>query len=104
MQVLERDIDRKLTKLLANYGYQTIKLSALGARGSAGWPDRLVLLPRGRVAFIELKRPGGALTPLQQHRQRCLKESGHDVGTFDDAVEALGFIQAIVRRATPSCT
>ena len=35
---------------------------------SPGWdgvPDRLVLLPDGRMAFVELKAPGKKLRPLQ---------------------------------------
>ncbi|PTY76688.1 nuclease, partial [Heyndrickxia sporothermodurans] len=33
--------------------------------GNAGVPDRLVILPGGRVFFIELKAPGKKSRPLQ---------------------------------------
>lgn len=31
-----------------------------------GFPDRVVIMPSGRVAFVEVKRPGGRLTPAQK--------------------------------------
>lgn len=33
----------------------------LNPKGYKGIPDRLVLLPRARVAFVELKRPKGGV-------------------------------------------
>lgn len=35
--------------------------------GNAGVADRVVVLPGGRVCFVELKRKNGVLTPLQCH-------------------------------------
>lgn len=32
----------------------------------AGMPDRIVLLPGGRVFFVELKAPDGRLRPVQR--------------------------------------
>lgn len=37
--------------------------------GFDGVPDRLILLPGGKVAFIELKAPGKTLRPLQVRRK-----------------------------------
>jgi hypothetical protein len=34
--------------------------------GQRGFPDRLIVLPGGRVAFVELKRPGGGVVSVQQ--------------------------------------
>jgi len=38
-----------------------------------GWPDRILLAPNGRVAFIEFKREGGELKPLQRYFLRLLR-------------------------------
>lgn len=45
----------------------------------AGVPDRIVILPGGRVVFVELKAPGCRPTPLQQRIHRMLEERGCDV-------------------------
>lgn len=36
--------------------------------GTAGVPDRLVVMPDGRVLFVELKGPAGRLSAIQQVR------------------------------------
>lgn len=87
----EKDIDRKFCDLIKGFA-TTIKQSTLGRYGSNGYPDRLVLLPQGRVIWVELKKPGGKLTALQLRRHEELKAIGHVVGTFDDALEAARFV------------
>lgn len=37
----------------------------LNVRFSRGWPDRIVVLKDGKVMWVELKRPGAKLSPLQ---------------------------------------
>lgn len=47
-------------------------------KGSRGWPDRLVILPGGVVAFIEVKRPkGGVVSRLQKEKLKELTALGH---------------------------
>jgi len=55
---------------------------------AAGWPDTLVLLPGGRPAFIEFKRPGKEPTAKQWEKIEWLRENGYRVEWFDDADEA----------------
>lgn len=49
-----------------------------------GIPDRLVLLPKGRVIFVELKAPGKTPTPKQLQVHRKLTELGFAVYTIDN--------------------
>ena len=64
MTALEKDIEKKLRQ----------KVEALGGRclkwvcpGWSGVPDRIVLMPKGRIYFVETKRPkGGKLSKLQR--------------------------------------
>lgn len=47
--------------------------------GQDGWPDRIVLLPEGVCVWVELKRKGGVLSPLQQTRLAKLHALGQKV-------------------------
>ena len=51
--------------------------------GLDGVPDRLVLLPGGKIAFVEVKAPGKLLRPLQVKRKRQLEELGFRVYVID---------------------
>ena len=51
--------------------------------GFNGVPDRLVLFPGGRMAFVELKALGETMRPLQQYRARQLAALGFRVYTVD---------------------
>ena len=53
--------------------------------GCSGVPDRIVILPGGRIGFLELKAPGGIPRPEQVHRIRQLRALGCLVGTSDSA-------------------
>ena len=53
-----------------------------GERLGKGWPDRIVFAPGGRLAFIELKRPGvgsEGLRPRQKVIGGMLRLLGFDV-------------------------
>ena len=52
--------------------------------GFDGMPDRLVLLPRGRMGFVELKAPGRIPRPLQLARHRLLRRLGFKVYVIDE--------------------
>ncbi len=59
--------------------------------GMNGMPDRLVLLPGGRIAFVELKAPGCKPRPLQIARHGMLRRLGFSVYCID-SVEMIGGI------------
>ena len=52
--------------------------------GVNGVPDRLVLLPRGRAGFIEVKAPGKQMRPNQIKRKGELEALGFLVYCLDD--------------------
>jgi len=62
--------------------------------GNAGVPDRLVLLPGGKIAFVELKTPGKKSTALQAAQQRRIRSLGFDV--FAD-VDSRNLVDALLR-------
>ena len=63
--------------------------------GLDGVPDRLVLLPGGRLGFVEVKAPGRKPRPLQQHRIGQLRELGFRVYIIDNINQIGGVINEI---------
>lgn len=53
--------------------------------GFDGMPDRIVLLPGGRMGFVEVKAPGKVPRPLQEARHRMLRLLGFKVYVLDRA-------------------
>jgi len=100
MSANEKSVDRKFTAGLKALGVTSIKLSTLGRYGVSGSPDRLVLMPKGRACFIELKAPGKKPTALQVERQKALLALGFVAATFDDAEDALRLVRALLWDAT----
>nr|WP_300858427.1 VRR-NUC domain-containing protein [uncultured Acetatifactor sp.] len=66
--------------------------------GFDGVPDRIVLLPGGKMAFVEVKAPGEKPRPLQMARHRLLRRLGFKVYVLDDESQIGGIIDEI--RAT----
>lgn len=67
----EREIERKLCESVKAMGGMCIKQT-----GMAGIPDRLILLPGGQAAFVELKATGKKPRKLQQMRMKQLCRLG----------------------------
>ncbi len=76
----EKYIEQKLVAAVKNMGGIAPKFVSPGFDGV---PDRIVLLPMGRIAFIELKAPGKKMRPLQVRRKRQLEELGFSVYCID---------------------
>lgn len=76
MTPLEKDIEKALGRMVRKYGGLCLKWIC---PGFAGVPDRIVLLPDGKVIFIELKRPkGGQLSTRQVWWMKKLQALGFD--------------------------
>ena len=74
MTQLEKDIEKKLRLMVEHHGGLCLKWVC---PGWSGVPDRIILLPGGRVIFAELKRPkGGKLERLQKWWRERLQALG----------------------------
>ena len=78
----EKQIERKLVDAVKAADGICPKLVS---PGTDGMPDRMVLLPKGRIGFVEVKAPGGTPRPLQTHRHRQLRALGFPVFVLDDS-------------------
>lgn len=84
----EKTIESKLKITVKSMGGIALKLISPGFDGV---PDRLVLLPHGKLAFIELKATGKRPRPLQEKRKKQLEALGFSVFCID-SVEQIGGI------------
>ena len=82
----EKYIEQKLGKAVKKRGGMALKVVSPGLDVV---PDRIVLLPMGRMAFVELKAPGKKMRPLQVRRKRQLEALGFLVYCVD-RVEQIG--------------
>ena len=63
--------------------------------GFDGVPDRIVLLPGRKFAFVEVKAPGEKPRPLQVARHRLLQQLGFRVYVLDNLNQIGGMIDEI---------
>ncbi|WP_126416372.1 PDDEXK family nuclease [Trueperella bialowiezensis] len=90
----EKTLEQHLTKTVQAQGGLCWKLVS---PGTAGVPDRLIILPGNKIGFIELKTTGQKPRPIQQHRLNQLHALGATALTIDhpnQIQEALNAIQA----------
>ena len=79
-KLYERTIEQELAARTRAMGGIAPKFTS---PGFDGMPDRLVLLPGGRMGFVELKAPGRKPRPLQLVRHRLLRRLGFKVFVID---------------------
>ena len=58
-------------------------------------PDRMVLLPNGRMGFVELKAPGKKPRLLQELRMRQLRRLGFYIAVID-GTEQIGRVLDVI--------
>ena len=88
----EKTVESKLVKAVKSMGGLAPKFISPGLDGV---PDRLVLLPGGKMAFIELKAPGKELRPLQVRRKRQLEALGFSVYCVSSTEQIGGVLNEI---------
>lgn len=77
----EKLIERKLREGVRQLGGMAIKITS---PSFTGLPDRMVLMPGGRIWYVELKTTGRSLSPRQRQVASELKELGFDVRKIDN--------------------
>lgn len=74
--MLEKDIEKILTTEIKKLGGRAYKFIS---PGNSGVPDRIVVLPGGKMMFVELKAKTGSLSVLQSVQVKRLIELGQKV-------------------------
>ena len=91
----EKTLERMLVRAVKNMGGLALKFVS---PGMAGVPDRLVLFPGGKIAFVEMKAPGEMPRPLQRLRHDQLRELGFRVYVIDGVEQIRELVEEL--RAT----
>ena len=88
----EKYIEQKLVAAVKSMGGIAPKFVSPGIDGM---PDRIVLLPMGRIAFVECKATGKKMRPLQNKRKKQLEALGFLVYCLDDIEQIGGILSEI---------
>lgn len=80
MKIREDVIEKHLVNEVKNAGGIAYKFVSPGRRGV---PDRIVVLPNGRVVFVECKAPGEKPRPDQLREHERLRAMGQTVVVLD---------------------
>ena len=88
----EKTVEQQLVKAVKSRGGICPKFTS---PGYDGMPDRLVLLPHGRMAFVEVKAPGKKPRPLQINRHELLRKLGFKVFILDEPEKIGGILDEI---------
>ena len=91
--MLEKKIEQKLVKAVKKEGGLCLKFVS---PGMDGMPDRLILMPGGRMAFVELKAPGKKPRLLQLRRHKQLRQLGFLVFVLDSSKQIPGIIKEVL--------
>lgn len=73
--MLEKEVEKYLVREVKKIGGISFKFIS---PGNAGVPDRIVILPTGKVVFVELKTDRGKLTKLQEVQIKKISDLGAD--------------------------
>lgn len=88
----EKTIEQKLVTAVKKHGGICPKFTS---PGFDGMPDRIVLMPNGKMAFVEVKALGEKPRPLQRARHGMLKRLGFKVYVLDSVEQIERIIHEI---------
>ena len=79
-KISEKWIENKLRDEVKKLGGLALKFWPVSF---TGFPDRMILMPPGKVRFVELKSGGKVLKPKQKLVRKILLKLGFEVYTID---------------------
>jgi len=94
---LEADLERFFRHRIRLLGGHTLKL----APTEAGAPDRLVIMPGGKMYLVELKTDAGQLRPIQLVWHRRIRMIGGRVHVIHGRDGVINWLRMIVAAGDP---
>ena len=91
--MMERDIEHAFKVAVEAKGGLCLKL---GVTYQNGMPDRLVLMPNGICAFVELKQKGKKPRAIQRWQHERLRKLGYKVFVLDRTSDIENVINQIL--------
>lgn len=88
----EKATEQALMRAAKERGGLCLKMNSMSG---AGWPDRLVILPGGATAWVELKSRGEKLRALQVARMLKLIDLGQRAAVIDNPEAARYFVERL---------
>lgn len=86
----EKYIEQKLVAEVKKCNGLCLKLTSM-----IGIPDRMVLLPNGKIGFVEVKAPGQKPRAIQEKRISQLSSLGFPCFVLDSLEDIGGILDAI---------
>ncbi len=83
-EMKEKTVEKKLVRAAVLRGGICPKFTS---PGFDGMPDRVILMPEGKMGFAEVKAPGKRPRPIQVSRHRLLGRLGFKVFVLDDTAQ-----------------
>ena len=90
----EKTVESKFTSAVKAKGGLAVKFTSPKFNGM---PDRLVMFPGGRIAFVEVKAPGETPRPLQRSRLKLLRRLGFKAFVLDNTSDIPKIIEEVMQ-------
>lgn len=87
----ERELEKQLIDEVKKRG----GLCEKWISGTVGWPDRIVMLADGVIAFVEVKSPGEKPRSTQLYRHKQLRKLGMAVYVLNSPGQIGGILDEI---------
>ena len=87
---MEKDVEGMLVKGVENLGGKCYKWVSPNENGV---PDRIVLLPKGVVIFVELKDYKGKISQVQKIQQKIIQNLGFQVCVLNSKERVSEFVK-----------
>jgi hypothetical protein len=97
--MLECVIEKSLVDQVKRIGGKAYKFVSPGNRGV---PDRILLLPGGRIVFVELKSSSGKSTPIQMQKQKEIAKLGFPVFVVNSKAGVNQLLKDVVSNVFPA--